>query len=43
VAAVAEACRKVPELHIPEEAPLEAKIRKLFVGMWDAKEEVARV
>ena len=40
---VEKACRTVPELHIPEEAPLEAKIRKLVVGIHDAKAEVARV
>ena len=42
-AAVAEACRTVPELHIPDEAPLEAKIQKLDVGICDAKAEVDRV
>lgn len=40
---VAEACRTVSELHIPEEAPLEAKIRKLAAGVRNAKIEVARV
>jgi len=42
-AEVAKACRTMSELHIPEEAQLEAKIWKLVVGIPDAKEEVARV
>lgn len=42
-ATVAEACRTVPELHTPKEASVEAKIRKLVVGVCDAKVEVARV
>ena len=43
VVAVAESFRTVLELHIPEEAPLEAKIIKLVMGVRDAKIEVARV
>ena len=41
--AVAEAGMTVPELHISEEALLEAKIKKLAVGVRDDKAEVARV
>jgi len=33
----------MPELHIPEEASLEAKIKKLVAGVCDAKAEMARV
>lgn len=40
---VAEACKIVSELHIEEEALLEAKINKITVGVCDAKTEVARV
>ena len=40
---VAEACWTVPEFHIPEEASLEAKIRKLVSGMHDAKAKMAGV
>ena len=43
VAAVAEACRTVLEFHIHEELPLEAKIWKLAMGIYDAKAKVARV
>lgn len=39
-AAVAEACGTMPKLHILEEAPLEAKIRKLATSVRDAKTEV---
>lgn len=38
-----EAWRTVSKLHIPKEAPLEAKIRKLVVSIRDAKVEVVRV
>ena len=38
-----EACRIFPELHIPEEASLDAKIRKLVAGVHDEKTEVAKV
>lgn len=40
---VVEACKIVPELHILEEAPLGAKIKKLVVSVYDAKTEVAKV
>ncbi len=36
------ACKIVSELHVPKEAPLEAKIRKLVVIICDAKEKVER-
>ena len=39
---VAEACRTVPELHIPEETLLEAKIRKLAACVHDAKTEMTK-
>jgi len=39
---VVEACKIVLELHIPEEAPLEAKIRKLAAGVCDARTEMAK-
>lgn len=37
---VVEACKTLPELHIPEDAQPEAKIRKLAAGVHEAKEEV---
>lgn len=37
---VAEACKIVPELHIPEDVQLEAKIRKLAIGVREAKAEL---
>jgi len=40
---VVEARRTVPELHILEEAPLEEKIKKLVVGVHNAKTKVAKV
>jgi len=40
---VAEVCRKVHELHIPEEALLEANIRKLAACVCDAKTYVDKV
>lgn len=40
---VAEACRKIPELHIPEDVSLEAKIKKLATNVCDTKTEVATV
>eukprot|EP00253_Pinus_taeda_P028291 PITA_28291 len=40
---VAEACRTVLELHIPEEAPMEAKILKLAAGVRDAWTKMAKV
>lgn len=40
---VAEAYITVPELHIPEEASLEAKIQKLGTSMRDAKTKMAKV
>lgn len=40
---VAEACRTVRELHVPEEALFEAKIRKLATGIRDAKAKMDRV
>lgn len=43
VAVVAEVCRTVPELHIPEEASLEVKIMKSASSVHDAKMEVAKV
>jgi len=43
VVAVAEACNIVSKLHIPKEALLEAKIRKLGASIHDAKAKVARV
>lgn len=43
MAVVAEACRTVSELHIPEEASVEAKIRKLAVGVCKAKTKLAKV
>lgn len=42
-AVVVEACITIPELHIPEEAPLEAKIRKLAAGVRDAQIDMAKV
>jgi len=42
-AMVAKECKMVPKLHILEEAPLEAKIRKLVVSVRYTKAEVARV
>lgn len=41
--AVAKVCKIVLELQIPQEVPLEAKIRKLAAGVREAKTEVARV
>lgn len=41
--AATKACRTVPKLHIPKEAPLEVKIKKLVAGVHDAKALVARV
>ena len=41
--AVVEACKIVPKIHIPEDAQLEAKIRKLATGVCEAKVEVAWV
>lgn len=43
VVAVVEACRTMPKFYIPKEVPLEAKIKKLVVGVHDAKVEVAKV
>lgn len=43
IAVVAEACRTVPELHVWEEALVDMKIRKLAVGVGEAKIEVAKV
>jgi len=43
VTVVTETCRTIPELHIPEEAPLEAKIRSLAAGVCNAKKKVAKV
>lgn len=43
VAMVAEAWKIVLEMHIPEEASLEAKIRKLAVGVCNNKIEVFKV
>ena len=40
---VAEACRIVPELHIPKDAQLEAKIKKLIAGVREANTEVGGV
>lgn len=42
-AMVAEACITVPELHIPEEVPLEVEIRKLAIGVCKDKIEVFKV
>ena len=33
IVVVAKACKTIPELHIPEEEPVEAKIRKLAAGV----------
>lgn len=41
-AMVVEACRTVPELHIPKEVPLEVNIRKMATSVRDAKTKVAR-
>lgn len=41
--AVVEACKTVPELHILDDAQLEAKIRKLATDVREAKEKVRRV
>jgi len=38
-----EACKTVPELHILDDAQLEAKIRKLATDVREAKEKVRRV
>ena len=43
VDALAKACRMVPKFHIPEDAPLEARIRKLATGVHDAKDKVANL
>ena len=40
---VFEACITIPKLHIPEEASMEANIKKLPVGVCDAKTEMAKV
>lgn len=40
---VAEACRIVPKLHIPEDTQPEAKIRKLATGVSKEKAKVVRV
>lgn len=40
---VVEACKTVPELHIPEDAQPKAKIITLVAGVREAKEEVGRV
>lgn len=39
---VATACRTILELHIPEEAPVEANIQKLDAGVRDSKTEMAK-
>ncbi len=38
-----EACKLVPELHIPEDAQLESKVRKLANGVHEAIAKVGRV
>lgn len=43
VAVVAEACRTILELHILEEAPFQAKIQKLAIGLRDTRIEMAKV
>ena len=40
---VAKACKIVPELHTPQDATPEAKIRKLAGGVREAKAEVGWV
>lgn len=40
---VAKACKTVPELHIPEDAQVDAKIRKLAAGVQEARAESGRV
>lgn len=40
---VTEACITILELHIPEEAPVEAKIWKLHAGVHNAKTELEKV
>lgn len=41
--AMEKACRMVPNIHILEEEPLEAKIKELVAVVWDAKVEMARL
>ena len=41
--AVVEACKTVPELHIPEDAQLEAKVIKLAASVRAARAEVGQV
>jgi len=40
---VVEACRTVTELNIPEDVPVDARIRKLTEGVHDARTELAKV
>lgn len=41
--AIAQACKKVPKLHISDDAQPEAKIRKLVAGVHEAKAKFGRV
>lgn len=43
VAMVVETCRTTPELHIPEEAPMDTKIWNLIADVWGSKAELAKV
>lgn len=40
---VEEVCRTVTKLHLPEEAPIEAKIQMLVVGVCDTQTKMAKV
>ena len=40
---VVKACKTVPELHIPEDAQLEAKIKKLVTGVREARTKVGQI
>ena len=40
---VVEACRTILQLHIPKEASVKAKTRKLVVGVHNVKIEMAKV
>ena len=43
IVVVVEACRTVTELNIREDAPVDARIRKLAAGVRDARTELAKV